>query len=205
VKQIYQITKQEIDEALEKNRVWDLGNRALYDLCSSHPHHKTNEEIIAKVWLIGRAYSAAIERRKNKDLDSPGDFFYENKVAPAIKNSEIDDWFDLLKNYPTPENAIAIHFRLTKLFCDISKLEKRSLASKYLHFHFRKLFLFMTRDLRRRFFFFLLLIPKHNRRNFHRMKLIQNTQTSSNGVCCLNRIYRNDTVANFLRANSTKY
>lgn len=140
MKEIRQTTKREIGEALDKNRVWDLANKVLYDLCSSHPHHKTRQEVIVKVWLIGRSYSAAIERRKSKNSDSPGDLFYEDKVAPAIINSKIDVWFTLLKNERTPENAIATHCKLTALFYEITKLEKRSLASKYLHFHFRDLF-----------------------------------------------------------------
>ena len=134
------VTKQAIEDALKKNRVWDLGNKVLYDLCSLNPRHKTDEEIIAKVWLIGRSYSAAIERRKNKTADSEGDFFYENTVAPKIKNSEIDKWFEMIRMNPTPEIAVKIHSKLTNLFSEISGLDKRSLASKYLHFHFEDLF-----------------------------------------------------------------
>jgi hypothetical protein len=134
------ITRQAIEDALKKNRVWDLGNKVLYDLCSYHPGHKTHEEIIAKVWLIGRSYAAAIERRKNKTADSEGDSFYEEKVAPKIKNSDIDKWFEEIRTNPTPEVAVKIHRELTNLFFDISGLDKRSLASKYLHFHFEDLF-----------------------------------------------------------------
>ena len=94
MKEIRQITKLEINEALA-NTSWDLGNKVLYDLCSTYPFHKTDQEIIAKIWLIGRSYAAAIERRKNKDLDAAGDLFYEDKVTPAIKRSGIDDWFAL--------------------------------------------------------------------------------------------------------------
>jgi hypothetical protein len=134
------MTKQAIEDALKKNRVWDLGNKVLYDLCSGHPHHKTDEEIIAKVWLIGRTYAAAIERRKIKTADSEGDFFYEKIVAPNIKNSEIDEWFEEIRKTPTPEVAVKVHRNLTNLFLEISGLDKRSLASKYLHFHFKDLF-----------------------------------------------------------------
>lgn len=35
---------------------------------------------------------------------------------------------------------LKVHLDLSKLFMEISGLEKRSLASKYLHFHFPKLF-----------------------------------------------------------------
>jgi hypothetical protein len=128
-----------VDKALAK-KAWDLGNEVLYDLCKRHPTHKTDQEIIAKVWLIGRSYSAAIERHKIKSANAKGDKFYERKVAPKIRRSEIDKWLARLKKEPTAALAIETHSKLTNLFCDITKLKKRSLASKYLHFHFPKLF-----------------------------------------------------------------
>jgi hypothetical protein len=133
------LTKEEIEKALA-NDAWDLGNQVLYDLCSQHPLHKSQQEIIAKVWLIGRSYAAALERRKNKSSDSVGDLFYEDKAFPKIQNSEIDSWIGSLKNNSKPEEAIEAHFKLTKLFHEISELGKRSLASKYLHFHQPNLF-----------------------------------------------------------------
>ncbi len=139
MKEIRSIAKSEIEEALT-NKVGDLGNQVLYDLCSEHPFHKTDQEIVAKVWLIGRSYAAAIERCKNKSLNSPGDVFYEKVVAPKIRNSEIDGWLTLLKSEPTPKNAIEIHYKLMALFREISGHQNRSLASKYLHFHQPDLF-----------------------------------------------------------------
>jgi len=122
-----------------------LGNQVLYDLCSQHPLHKSQQEIIAKVWLIGRSYSAALERRKNKSSDSVGDLFYEDKAFPKIRDSPIDSWLGLFKaglalNKEFSEKAVEIHSKLTDLFQKISGLEKRSLASKYLHFHHQELF-----------------------------------------------------------------
>lgn len=136
-KPLMRITREDVEKALT-NTAWDLGNQVLYDLCSKHPLHKTPQEIIAKVWLIGRSYAAALERRKNKSSNSLGDLFYENKAVPIIKKSKIDDWFARLKKKPT--DAIETYAKLTNLFHKITKLEKRSLASKYLHFHFKKLF-----------------------------------------------------------------
>jgi hypothetical protein len=133
------ISEREIKKALAKN-AWDLGNKALYKLCSEHPLHKKDQEIIAKIWLIGRSYAAAIERHKSKSSDAKGDKFYERKVAPKIRRSEIDKWFAQLKKNPIAENAIETHSKLTELFYEISELEKRSLASKYLHFHRPDLF-----------------------------------------------------------------
>ena len=133
------LSRTEIKKAIAKD-AWDLGNEVLYKLCSAHPFHKTKQEIIAKIWLIGRSYAAALERRKNKDDGPAGDLFYEDKVVSEIKASQIDTWLVLLKNTSKPESIIETHSKLTELFYSISELEKRSLASKYLHFHRPNLF-----------------------------------------------------------------
>src|SRR5471032_964744 len=124
---------------------WDFSNRLLYDLCAYHPAHVSSGEVLAKVLLIGRAYSAAIERRKNKAYEDKNDDFYVNVVAPAIQSSQIDSWLkDARKAIPGTQagfdTLVEIHSKVTTLFSDISGLEKRSLASKYLHFHVPKLF-----------------------------------------------------------------
>jgi hypothetical protein len=117
---------------------WDLGNQVLYDLCSSYPLHTSVPQVIAKVWLIGRAYAAAIERRRNKTDEN--DDFYVNKVGPGLCASGIDSWLKSLR-VPVESTAISllptlrVHANVTALFRQISGLEKRSLASKYLHFH----------------------------------------------------------------------
>ena len=40
-----------------------VGNKVLYDLCKSYPMNDDVNGLIAKLWLIGRSYSASIERR----------------------------------------------------------------------------------------------------------------------------------------------
>jgi hypothetical protein len=137
-----EITKADIDYALGPSP-WDLGNQVLYSLCQKHPKHDLAEAIIAKVWLIGRSYAAAIERRKNAEETS--DDFYETIVVEKIKKSNIDNWLDNLPNQvidPWNElgSVITIHKRLMDLFFDLTGLEKRALASKYLHFHRPDLF-----------------------------------------------------------------
>jgi hypothetical protein len=121
---------------IERQGVWDLGNQALYDLCRKHPDHRSVDAIIAKVWLIGRTYAASIERRR-QHTSAEGDDFYVDVVGPAIKSSGIDRWLAPLwaLRRPDPAAVIPVHKRLTDLFEEISGLEKRSLASKYLHFH----------------------------------------------------------------------
>lgn len=122
---------------------WDLSNKILYEMCQKHPFHKTDEEIIAKVLMIGRIYSAAIERRRQ--VNSNSSMFYLHEVAPIMRKSKIDIWLTSLKDFENPnyencDQIIAIHKRVTDLFENISGLGKRSLASKYLHFHFPDLF-----------------------------------------------------------------
>jgi hypothetical protein len=131
---------------------WDLANDILYKLCHEHPEHTDSQAIIAKIYLIGRAYAAAIERRKPVSEEQfNGDFFYTNKVAPEIQNSDIDKWFLQLRGFEeindqNSRRILEVHYEVTKIFYKISGLEKRSLASKYLHFHFPRLFfIFDTR------------------------------------------------------------
>lgn len=139
---IIEITKADIDYALGPSP-WDMGNQVLYSLCQNHPKHNVGEAIIAKVWLIGRSYAAAIERRINADESS--DDFYEIKVVEKIMKSNLDNWLANLPNQVMdPWNelglVITVHKRLMDLFSDLTGLEKRALASKYLHFHRPDLF-----------------------------------------------------------------
>src|ERR1700741_48060 len=120
---------------------WDFGNQVLYDMCKTNPEHKSNQIIIGKIWLIGRAYAAAVERRRNKGSET-GDAFYEEVVAPKISHSDIDKWFEAIRASNKEDVALHLqtHSKVTNLLTEISGLEKRSLASKYLHFHFPQLF-----------------------------------------------------------------
>ena len=134
-------TIQEIDKW--KTSPWDFGNGVLYKMCRENFYHKETDKILSKVWLIGRAYSAAIERRRNKVTIN--DNFYIDKVAPTFKDSEIDSYLSELRNHNklTIENLPLIlkaHNYLTQLTASITGLEKRSFSSKYLHFHLPNLF-----------------------------------------------------------------
>jgi len=136
------IIKGDIDKGLS-SKEWDLGNEVLYKLCKENFDHKETDKIIAKVWLIGRSYAAAIERRKNKT--NINDNFYINSVAPSFKNSELDEYLNSIKeeNEIKVENIkkiLKIHNYLIQVIKEITDMEKRSFCSKYLHFHLPKLF-----------------------------------------------------------------
>lgn len=122
---------------------WDFTNRILYDLCRRYPDHKDQGVALAKILLIGRVYAAAIERRRSKE--ETNDDFYITIVEPKLRRSRLDQWLEQARavrpNAPEALDVILeVHGRTTRLFRRISGLEKRSLASKYLHFHVPRLF-----------------------------------------------------------------
>ena len=127
----------QITNALTAYRIWKFGNEILYRLCADHPAHSEDHVIIAKMWLVGRAYAAAVERRRVNDGLSSDDFYIE-RLAPTVRNSEIDTWFQRLREDGSRSKwlTLDVHKRLVDLLKPITKLEKRSFASKYLHFHF---------------------------------------------------------------------
>ena len=122
---------------------WDELNSVLYRYCEQHPSHAEPNRVLAKLVLIGRSYSASLERRKGGEpID--GDFYIDHAV-PAVVDSGIDKWLNSIKaeQEPNLENAssiAAIHKHVVDLFQMISGDNKRSLASKYLHFHCPHLF-----------------------------------------------------------------
>lgn len=136
------ITRADIQKA-KSRQVWTFTNKILYDLCRKFPAHKADDAIIAKVLIIGRVYAAAIERRHNVKVQ--GDDFYTKTVAQNIKKSGIDRWLAALPSQLgsdeiTTARILETHHKVTDLFSEISDLNKRSLASKYLHFHRPDLF-----------------------------------------------------------------
>ncbi len=138
------IHKKEIAKALKENN-WSFFNNLIYKMCSKHFEHKNVDVVMAKVCIIGRTYSASIERRKTKTTKITSDDFYEKVVAPAIIDSDIDKWLSRLKRYKeisekSLTGILEVHLKVMKLFRRISEMNNRSLASKYLHFHLPDLF-----------------------------------------------------------------
>ena len=123
-----------------KDPRWEFGNNILYQMCKENPLHTQADVVVGKIWLIGRSYAAAIERRKN--AAESGDDFYYNKVAPKIIEigAELDERLEKLRGSKRPiiddvADILSLHNFLTNIFYELTGLEKRSLASKYLHFH----------------------------------------------------------------------
>ena len=136
-------TKQQTNNALQKPS-WDFGNQILYDLCRNNFNHDQDDVIIAKVLFIGRIYAAAVERRRNKQ-DVINDNFYIDIIAPTFRKSAIDNHLNELRKYKTItldniKEILKTHYYLTEILNKITALNKRSFASKYLHFHLPDLF-----------------------------------------------------------------
>ena len=122
------------------NSRWEYGNSVLYRMCEEEPEHKEIDVIVGKIWLIGRSYAAAIERRKNAVV--VGDDFYYDEVAPKLLEigPELDDRITKLRKskgliLDDIKLVLSTHKFLMDIFYELTGLEKRSLASKYLHFH----------------------------------------------------------------------
>ena len=136
--------KNRIEKAARQN-LGHFGNNILYKMCENYPGHKEESVIIGKIWLIGRAYAASVERRRNKEKNEVSDNFYIKKVMPAIRASNIDKWLSALDSGKgiNEQNILKIlqtHNNLLKTLFDLTGQNKRSLSSKYLHFHKPNLF-----------------------------------------------------------------
>lgn len=130
----------------KKDPNWDFGNRILYDLCRDNFGHQAGDRILAKVWLIGRSYSVAIERRKNKKRNERTENFYVNTVLPIVKWKQLDDQLTALRKLKCITNGNAFEVLKVQRFLTgqlnkVTNFDNRSFSSKYLHFHLPELFL----------------------------------------------------------------
>ena len=124
--------------------VWSVGNDFLYKLFSENISHVDSSEIVAKVWILGRTYSASIERHKNRDFP-PATNFYEDVVPYLFKGLNKSNYFDesiqLLRGLREDEiednldDILTLHLKLQSAIQKFTKDKKTSFCSKYLHFH----------------------------------------------------------------------
>lgn len=127
---------------------WGWGNEVLYRMCRERPQHTDNDVISGKLWLIGRAYSAAIERGAGDAIIAGKDL--HQTIAPEIKASPLDAWLKEISDieFVDKENlsrVLAVHQRFTLLMKRLTKRERRSFTSKYLHFHNPNAFIYDSR------------------------------------------------------------
>ncbi len=122
---------------------WDFGNKILYRMCEEHPAHTDVNVAVGKIWLIGRSYAAAIERGRKRE-HSEEDFYFTS-VAKLFEKygAELDERIAALQNAALNDETVRETVQLHKWWQDrigeITGDEKRSLVSKYLHFHLRNI------------------------------------------------------------------
>jgi len=142
------ITRKQIERAIDDSRdPWMVSNGLLYALCARYPDHRDTKAVIAKMLLIGRAYAAAAERGRSagSTSGSSGDEFYVRDLPRALRASALDAQLSALRRLRRIANdnaiqVVQVHSTLMSILRDLTGLEKRSLASKYLHFHLPRLF-----------------------------------------------------------------
>lgn len=141
------LSARSIETAITRNEQ-DLSNEVLYEMCRRYPNHKKPDEIYAKLLIIGRVYAASLQRRRLVDETGRGDKFFDIAL-PKIVRAKIDLLFRPLIVSPIDvtisdqydrEVIYNIHRQLTEVFYQLSGQMNRSLASKYLHFHFPRSF-----------------------------------------------------------------
>jgi hypothetical protein len=125
------LTREFVADALSRS-ILDPRTRALYDLCFFNRHHFQDELVADKLRHIGRLYAEY----------GAGLGFSPERGAHALAKSPVDRWFCTLATAEELEGWLLLetHKRVMDVFADLPEAEARSLASKYLHFHFPELF-----------------------------------------------------------------
>src|SRR5471032_1868606 len=86
------LTAKMVRDAQRAEAPWRISNQVLYDLCRTHPRHEDAAAIIAKVLLIRRVYSAALERGRGTAVgdEVSNERSYTEHVAKALRKSDLD-------------------------------------------------------------------------------------------------------------------
>lgn len=123
----------------EQSDMWIFGNKILYNMCSENPLNNKKEIVAGKVLLIGRSYAAALERAR---IEKSSEQIYDDFLNDVLQNSDIIDGkikflneISLSEIFENLQNIFDLHSLLTSIMEKATGLEKRSLSSKYLHFH----------------------------------------------------------------------
>lgn len=118
------------------------GNTVLYRMCEEQPNHSgaDSEIITSKIWIIGRSYAAAIERGVDKNKFDIKNKEHVKQLTTDLQKSKLDDQINEIRriNRITEDNLellLNTHKTLVDIFFKHTGMHKRSLASKYLHFH----------------------------------------------------------------------
>ncbi|TCJ15802.1 hypothetical protein EZJ19_06200 [Parasulfuritortus cantonensis] len=127
-----EITREFIADVLAES-VLDPRTRALYELCFMHRTHFQDEIVADKLRMIVRVCA-------ERGVEVPG--FSPEFAAHRLGQSGVDRWFAGIATAERIDPALMfeMHKRVMDVFADMPADQARSVASKYLHFHFPELY-----------------------------------------------------------------
>ncbi len=116
------------------------GNYVLYRMCAEQPMH-TNVQIVGdKIWIIGTSYACDVRRGAGELNTKDENFLY--KIARTICKESVDEWLKSVRDINDQEltmanieHSLKCHKQVMSLLMDLTRLNRRSFVSKYLHFH----------------------------------------------------------------------
>jgi hypothetical protein len=130
------ITSHQVQARTGSQYTRSFGDDVLYGLCQRNPRHEETRAVVAKIWLIGRSYAAAIERQgrlAGRTLTS----FYRD-LANHLVASDLDHHMDRLRqldalDWDSAEMVLDVHATFLDTLSKFTTTTPRSFASKYLH------------------------------------------------------------------------
>lgn len=120
---------------------WRTYNAVLYEMCESHPGHRTMDEVVAKVGLISRAYAAGLERHA---LPNGEGAIIDVAKTLVAKAPEVEALIQQARGAASDGNdldrtnlsvVVHVHGSLQRITAVATRSSVRSWVSKYLHFH----------------------------------------------------------------------
>ncbi len=135
-------TQAELDRASEDfDRDWGAVDEVLYDICRRYPDHSDRRGLTAKIALVGRAYSAGLERRvtppeAKQAITVIADFVHEHRAEVDAIVADVRELREPL-TAAAMRDIVDLHGRFCTLLRGVATDGKtpRSFAAKYLHFH----------------------------------------------------------------------
>ena len=124
----------------ERAKLYSRVDEVLYEMCDKWPDHKNLGIVHAKVRIIGRVYGTGLERKSKKDkikgiYETVSNILNQNGPLVDQEIRELKAYGQLSKE--SYQKILFAHGKLVRLLRENtkSKLNFRSFASKYLHFH----------------------------------------------------------------------
>lgn len=111
----------------------EFGNQVLYEMCAMRPLHDDPPTIFSKLWLIGKAYSVALERKA-------GDPDVVHKASRVLASGKLDEIISTVDHvefvdHDNLREVVEAHSRFNNLLKQVTSRNRPSFAAKYLHFH----------------------------------------------------------------------